>query len=268
MELTLEELLTYLVCPLRFVLDRSQPQKPADELEIRVEATMQSLVAWIYTQGITTRYIPSPLDIQRRWEELWWEGRPKPKPEEVLFGQVELELPGSAVATMLHHLNQHLERLPFAPIASRMPFTLRLADVAIHGILPAVREIRERIPGQPPHRRLEIVVYRLRSPEYTPASGRIGLDGDLELSAYAMGFLQLFDRLPNQIRVVDLRTGKEVTTRRDRTSLLRFEGVVTMLASALKANVHHPRPGAHCLRCPYTDPCLGWRLQADVPGDR
>lgn len=243
---------------MRYTFRKAAPQTKQTENE-RLDAIFTTLIRWIYTQGMNSGQLPSVVEIERRFEELWWEGKPKPTAGSVLFGTYEAEFVPLHVLTMLHKLTTHLRNNSnFAVLGVALPFTIRFTGVSLSGIMPVVREVTLARPTSHASvpRRLELVVYRVQS----GLSQGFMLASDLELSAYALAFRDTFARKEDAIRTVELRSGKERLTTRSPSDLRRLEGTVRMVAAAMQANLHHPRPGPHCLRCPYQIPCLEWRL--------
>lgn len=247
MELTLDQIHTYLACPLKYQLKYQVGIDGENSESIKYREAVHKTISYFYFSIMGGR-IPTAKQMKDKWASLWSEqienkGDFLLKPK-MTQSQSKLNIQGFETIHNFYNLNKDE---PGIPIAVDHEFRVPIAGVTITGKFELIRETIDKSRST---RFIEIVDYKTGN---EVDSFLVGHDINISVASYA--FRNLFQAKEDRLTYHYLKTGKEIYTSRDDKEFDRLKKVIQGVAEGITKGHLYPRHTFMCKSCPVKDAC-------------
>lgn len=241
MRLSIEDVLTYIECPMKYV--HSKEEKTLSLKEEFDEKLHKTIYAFYF--NAKNGKSSTKNDIRKKWGSLWYKAQTK---EEILFSNSnternEMGMRGAALIDIFHTSTVDT---PVAPLIIGQEYTVPIGEHYLNGNIELIREVREK--GR---RVIELVDFR--TDDVLP--DEFVTRYDLAITAQSYAFRKLFAAKEGRIILHYLRRNKIYVTSRDKKSFTNYELIVNQVASSIAAKHFYPKYSLACKGCPYQRQC-------------
>lgn len=254
MEISINEIHTYLSCPLKYQLEHVDKMKMTTPKSVLFKQGIHKTISY-YFHAALNGWIPKLAQMKDKWANTWKEatqttvdlfdvrnatynarGR---KPEDKLSTQ------GLEMIYNFYHFNKDN---PGNIIAVDLDYRVPIGDVTVTGKFELIREIVDAQDGK---RYIEIVDFKTSSDEVEPFL----VKNDFNLTVASYAFRNLFQSKEDRIKYHYLKTGRDIIITKDENDYKRMKAIVTGVANSIKSESFYPRQTHMCKVCEFKDLC-------------
>lgn len=261
MEITIDELKTYIHCPAQYQF-RHKMNVPEDTPEnIAYSKALHRTIHYFY-YSVLGGFVPSPKQMKDKWAKIWNEeqdihfdftrdfltehiaentARQRTHEEQMKKKTIQ----GFELIHNFHHFNKNNVGIP---IAVDHEFKVPIGPVTVVGNFELIREVEDERDGK---KYVEIVDFKT-GPDNR---GDFLKDNDLIMTIMSYAFRNLFQSSEDRLVYNHIKTGKQSYTYRNDNDYKRMEAIVTSVAEGILAKNYIPRETFMCRACPFQDEC-------------
>jgi CRISPR/Cas system-associated exonuclease Cas4 (RecB family) len=263
MELNLNELHSYLECPLKYKFVHKDESSIAKTNSIIFKEAIHKTISFFFF-SVMNGTLPSLGQMKEKWSAMWEETyNPRSMIDEILSvhpsfhykqkGNVQQKDPESTKyqmsgIEMIYNFYRFNKDNPGNIIGVDLPYRVALDDVTIIGSFELVREIIDSTSGK---RYIEIVDFKTGTDTIDPFL--VKHDLDLSLASYA--FRELFQSTEDHVKYHYLKTGRDIIIHKQESDFARMKSIIGGVKQGIQAELHYPRQSHMCKACSYKDMC-------------
>lgn len=252
MELTLDQIHTYLHCPLKYQIRHEQGVSGGIGGTVFYKEAVHKAISYFYFSLMGER-MPTPKQMKDKWAYLW-AGSQTEDTNDFLLKERQYQAPNkhSKLNTqgfeMIHNFYHMNKDDPGIPIAVDHEYRVPIANVMVVGNFEL---IREKLDKSLSTRFIEIVDFKTGNDAVDPFL----IKHDMNLSIASYAFQNLFQSREDRLTYYYLKTGKEIYTQRDDSDFARLEKTVHGVAEGIAKKHFYPNHNFMCKSCPVKDVC-------------
>jgi CRISPR/Cas system-associated exonuclease Cas4 (RecB family) len=261
MELTLDQIHTYLQCPALYDFKYGMNLEGEESDTIAYSKSLHKTVSYFYFT-LMSGMIPTAKQMKDKWASIWNEHkngladitesllkerqykRDRPKMDKQIVQGMEA----------IHNFYHFNKDNPGTPIAVDHEYRVPIAGVTIKGKFEL---IRESIDKSTSNRFIEIVDFKTGN----EATDAFLINHDLNLTMMSYAFRNLFQSEEDRLVLSYLKSGKEIYVSRSDKEFDRMKAVVEGVAEGLTNKRFYPRQTFMCKSCPFKNVCDVARFQ-------
>lgn len=257
MELSLNEIHSYLNCPTEFEFRYRTGVEMEDTDSIKYKKAIHKTISYLYFSAMGG-FLPSAKQMKDKWATIWTESSQGKKDltETILKERKWQEQYGAKRADkhiiqgyeLIHNFYHFNKENIGIPIAVDHEFRVPIAGVTVTGKFEL---IRESIDKSSPNRFIEIVDFKTGS----EATDMFLVNNDLNLTVMSYAFRNLFQAKEDRLTYSYLKTGKEIYTSRTDKHYDRMKAIVEGVAEGIANKRFYPRQTFMCKTCPFKEVC-------------
>lgn len=256
MELTLDQIHTYLQCPASYNFKYGMSLDGEESTTIAYSKALHKTVSYFYF-NLMGGLLPSAKQMKDKWATLWNEHKNGPTDltdvllKERLWKSNRKETIDKQIVQgmeAIHNFYHFNKDNPGTPIAVDHEFRVPIAGVTIKGKFEL---IRESIDKSTSNRFIEIVDFKTGN----EATDLFLVNHDLNLTIMSYAFRNLFQSEEDRLTFSYLKTGKEIYTLRSDKEFDRMKAVIAGVAEGIANNRFYPRQTFMCKSCPFKNTC-------------
>ena len=260
MELTIEELYSYIQCPLRYKLTHKDnlPDKSDYKNAILFSKGIHQVVSYFYYEVMQGR-MPTLRQMRDKWAHYYYEifeddARTKENfltPRTKIDNQRIQQLLTRGYETVYAFYAEKKDD-PGIPIAVNYPYRIVFDDNLI--IKGEFELIRENIDKKAQTRFIEIVDFKTNGYTKDTTDGFF-LRHDIRASLMYTAFHELFQTHPDRFVFDYVGTPHTVALNRNQNELNRLKTILKGVSNGIKNEDFYPRQSFTCKTCPMKDYC-------------
>lgn len=257
MELTLDEIHTYLRCPAEYQFKHAMKLSAEDALSVKYNKAIHKTINYFF-YSVMGGWVPSSKQMKDKWATLWNEAKEgKPDLTDTLLKQRTYNEKRKSMTTdkqiiqgfeLIHNFYHHNKDDYGIPIAVDHEFRVPIAGITVTGKFEL---IRESIDKSSPNRFIEIVDFKSGN----EATDMFLVNNDLSLSIMSYAFRNLFQATEDRLTLSYLKTGKEIYTGRGEKHYDRMKATIEGVAEGIANKRFYPRQSYQCKTCAFKDTC-------------
>lgn len=257
-ELGMDEVYTFLQCPLKYKLQHIHEIPSEDEYKNTVlySKGIHQVISYFYNEVVQGR-MPTLRQMRDKWANYYYsifEADKKTK-ETFLLSRTGIDqqrvqqILNRGMETVYKFYNENKEN-PGVPIAVNYPFRIVIdKDVVLKGEFELIRERKE---GN--NRFIEIVDFKTSNTK-TDASNGFFLRHDLRATAMFFAFQELFQSKPDRFIFDYIGSDTQLCLYRDENEVKRLHSVLKGVANSIRNNDFYPRQSFMCKSCSMMNSC-------------
>lgn len=255
MELKLDQLHTYLQCPLKYQLkyEKGLEGEAADSMIYK--DAVHKTISYFYFSLMGQR-LPTGKQMKDKWANLWAgnvtddigefllkerAATKRSRPDK--YGKMNIQ--GFEMVHNFYHINKDD---PGIPIAVDHEYRVPIGGITLVGKFELIREKLDKTLGT---RFIEIVDFKTGSDLVDPFL----IKHDINLTVASYAFQNLFQSREDRLTYHYLKTGKEIHTSRDANEFARLEKIVYGVAEGIARKHFFPNHNFMCKTCPVQSVC-------------
>jgi RecB family exonuclease len=255
MELSLDQIHTYLHCPTEynFKYEKNLSQEEPDS--IKYKRAIHKTISYLYFSAMGG-FLPSAKQMKDKWASLWGEEKDGKKnltdtilKERTYLSRIsstdKYTVQGMELIHNFYHYNKENHGIP---IAVDHEFRVPIAGVTVTGKFELIRESIDKLS---PTRFIEIVDFKTGN----EATDMFLVNNDFNLTVMSYAFRNLFQAKEDRLTYNYLKTGKEIHTSRTEKDFDRMKAIVEGVAEGIANKRFYPRQTFMCKSCPFKDTC-------------
>lgn len=257
-ELGMDEIYTFLQCPLKYQLEHIHkiPSENDYKSAVLYSKGIHQAIAYFYNEVMQGK-MPTLRQMRDKWASYYYSifGEDKRTKENFLLART-----GTDQQRMQQILNRGMEAIyafyaenkdnPGVPIAVNYPFRIAIdKDIILTGEFELIRERKENNT-----RFIEIVDFKT-SNNKTDASSGFFLRHDLRATAMFYAFQELFNSKPDRFIFDYIGTDTQLSLYRDENEVKRLRRVLKGVSNSIKNEDFYPRQSFMCKTCPMMSSC-------------
>lgn len=261
MELTIDEIKTYLHCPAQYQFKHVLSLGNDTSEGIAYSKALHRTVQYMYYSAMGG-FMPSAKQMKDKWAKVWNEeqdihfdftrdfltehvaentGRKRSHEQAMKQRTVK----GYQMIHNFHHYNKDNLGIP---IAVDHEFRVPIAGVTVIGNFEL---IRETLDTEENNRFIDIVDFKTG----TDNRGEFLKDNDLVMTIMSYAFRNIFQSDEDRLVFNYIGNGKESYTYRDEKDYRRMETIIASVAEGIQRGDYHPRETFMCQQCPFQAEC-------------
>jgi CRISPR/Cas system-associated exonuclease Cas4 (RecB family) len=256
MELTIDQLYTYLQCPLKFQLKYVMGIEGEESKNTQYKEALHKTISYFYFSLMGQR-MPTAKQMKDKWVSIWTENKIEDKSDFLLrerkangIGRQETAKLNMQGYEMIHNFYQLNKDEPGIPIAVDHEYRVSIADIIITGKFELIKETIDKTSLT---RFIEIVDYKTGNNAIEVDPFLINHDMNITLASYA--FRNLFQAKEDRLTYHYLKNSKEIYTSRNENEFNRLKKVIDGVAEGITQGHFYPRHDFMCKVCPVKDVC-------------
>lgn len=263
MEISLDEIHTYLACPLKYQMQHIDKMGSTPIKAVLYKKAIHKTI-YHYFFAAMNGWIPKLSQMKDKWANVWEEtmgdgrnpiddllsvrlpkmenhkGRTFQRPPEDKMRIAGLE--------MIHNFYHFNKDNPGNIIAVDMDYRVPIGGLIVTGKFELIREIVDSQDGK---RYIEIVDFKTTDDAVDPFL--IKNDFNLTIASYA--FRNLFQATEDRVKYHYMKTGKDIIIQKNENDFKRMKAVINGIAEAIKGGHFYPRQSFMCKTCEMKDLC-------------
>lgn len=254
MELSLDQIQTYLHCPAEYMFKYEKNIPAEDPTNTKYKKAIHKTVNYFYFSALGG-FVPSAKQMKDKWATIWREASEGPiDASKLLFQSKRREeasrtdkqiIQGYEMIHNFYHFNKDSVGIP---IAVDHEFRVPIGGVTVTGTFELIRESLDKTS---PNRFIEIVDFKTGS----EPTDMFLVNNDLNLTVMSYAFRNLFKAKEDRLTYSYLKTGKEIYTSRNERDYDRMKATVLGVAEGIANKRFYPRQTFMCKSCPFKDVC-------------
>jgi len=249
MNLTQDEIFTYLECPVKYALKYNAKIEPEEQTLKQQYSEALHTTIYNFWHKILDGHRVSSDELKAKWESLWFKSHNINKMD-IIYGtkndKVEL---GNKGHQILQSFMRNLQGNPGVPICVAKSIMAPIGDHMLTGNIELVREVKEN-----EMRILEVIDYKTGD----TMPDQMSADRDLALTIQSYLFRRAFQAREQRLVYYYLKHGKPIYTIRDSQHFRTLMATVDSVAKAIENEIYYPRQAFTCKVCTYREYCDGW----------
>lgn len=259
LELTMDDVYTYMECPLKYRLKNIDKIPSGDEYKTSIlySKGIHQTISFFYYEVMQGR-LPTIREMGDKWSSYYYsifkeDARTK---DNFLLGRT-----GTDHQRTEQILNRGMETIyafysenkknPGVPIAVNYPFRIAISDdLILKGEFELIREITDKDNK----RYVEIVDFKT-SRNKTDASSGFFLRHDLRATAMFLAFQQQFNSSPDRFVFDYVGTDSQFSLYRDQNEINRLRSALKGIRNGIIQEDFYPRQSFMCKSCPMMNYC-------------
>lgn len=261
MELTVDEIYTYLQCPLKYRLTHIEgiPDKSDYKNAHLYSKGIHQTISYFYYEILNKGQLPTVKQLYDKWASYYYEIFEEDKRTKDNFLQPRTKIDNQRITQLLNRGYEAIASFykenkdnPGVPIAINYPFRVVFDENLV--IKGDFELIRENIDKKLQTRFIEIVDFKTNG--YTnDSSNAFQLRHDLRASIMYYAFIELFQKSPDRFLFDYIGTPHSISLFRNQNELNRMKSVLKGVSNGIKNGDFYPRQSFMCKSCPMKDYC-------------
>lgn len=257
MELTLDQIHTYLQCPASYHFKYGLNLDGEKESNtIAYSKALHKTISYFYF-NLMGGLLPSAKQMKDKWASIWKEHKDGAiNPTDMLLKErkyldrIKSSTDKQVIQGMeaIHNFYHFNKDNPGTPIAVDHEFRVPIAGVTIEGKFELIRESIDKATS---NRFIEIVDFKTGN----DATDMFLVDHDLNLTVMSYAFRNLFQSEEDRLTLSYLKSGKEIYTLRSDKEFDRMKATIEGVAEGIANNRIYPRQTFMCKSCPFKGIC-------------
>lgn len=256
MELTLEQIHTYLQCPAAYQFKYEHGIEAEEPESVKYKRAVHKTVNFMYFSVLGGR-MPTAKQMKDKWATIWQQEKEGGIDlTEHLLRERITNSPKQGKGDkhiiqgyeMIHNFYHYNKDNIGVPIAVDHEFRVPIAGITIRGNFEL---IRETVDKSSPNRFIEIVDFKTGN----EATDMFLVKNDFNLTVMSYAFRNLFQATEDRLTYSYLKTGKEIYTERGEKDFDRMKAVIEGVAEGIANKRFYPRQTFMCKSCPFRDTC-------------
>ena len=254
MELTLDQIHTYLHCPAEYRFKYEMGIPMDDHVSVKYKKAIHRTINYLYFSVLGGR-MPTSKQMKDKWATLWAEETAAiPELSEFLLR----ERPRQSAPKVDKHITQGFELIHNfyhynkdnigIPIAVDHEFRVPVGGVTIKGNFELIKETIDKSNS---NRFIEIVDFKTGN----EATDMFLVNNDLNLSLMSYAFRNLFQGEEDRLTLNYIKSGKEIYTSRTEKDFDRMKAIIEGVAEGIANKRFYPRQSFMCKSCPFKEVC-------------
>lgn len=261
MELTIDEIKTYLHCPAQYRFKHMMNLGKDSSESIAYSKALHKTVQYMYYSAMGG-FIPTAKQMKDKWSKVWNEeqeihfdftrdfltehvaentGRKRSHEQAMKKRTVK----GYQMIHNFHHYNKDTLGVP---IAVDHEFRVPIGDNVIIGNFELIREY---VDTDGNNRFIDIVDFKTG----TDNRGDFLKNNDLVMTIMSYAFRKIFESEEDRLVFSYIGSGKETYTERNDNDYRRMQYIVESVAKGIEREDFHPRETFMCQQCPFKEEC-------------
>lgn len=258
-ELSMDDIHTYLSCPTKYQLTKIHDVPSGDDLKSAVlySKGIHQTISYFYYEVMQGR-LPTLRQMRDKWAHYYYDIFEDDKRNKDNF---LLARTGTDHQRMRQILNRGMEAVyafyaenkdnPGTPIAVNYPFRIAVdEELILTGEFELIREATD----EDGRRFVEIVDFKTSNTK-TDASSGFFLRHDLRATAMHFAFQELFQSTPDRFVFDYIGTDKRLSLYRDENEIKRLKSVLKGVRNGIQQEDFYPRQSFMCKTCPMMNYC-------------
>ena len=254
MELSLDQIHTYLQCPTEYDFKYNKGIVAEDSDSVKYRKALHKTISYMYF-SMMGGWTPSQKQMKDKWATLW---------KEVKEGELDISEHLLKERTynqrraadkhsvqgyeMIHNFYHYNKENHGVPIAVDHEFRVPIAGVTITGNFEL---IRETVDKSSPNRFIEIVDFKTGN----QATDMFFVNNDLNLTVMSYAFRNLFQAKEDRLTYSYLKTGNQIYTSRTDKQFDRMKATIEGVAEGIANKRFYPRQTFMCGACVFKSAC-------------
>jgi RecB family exonuclease len=258
MELTLDQIHTYLQCPASYYFKYGMNLDGEESNTIAYSKALHKTVSYFYF-NLMGGLLPTAKQMKDKWASIWSEHKDgKQNLTEFLLKEHGNEFTKHKPKTTdkqtvtgmeaIHNFYHYNKDNPGTPIAVDHEFRVPIAGVTIKGKFELIREAIDKSTS---NRFIEIVDFKTGN----DATDMFLVNHDLNLTIMSYAFRNLFQSEEDRLTLSHLKSGKEIYTLRSDKEFDRMKATIEGVAEGIANKRFYPRQTFMCKSCPFKNTC-------------
>lgn len=258
MELTMDDIYTFIQCPLKYKLEKIDNIPNSDEYKSGVlfSKGIHQVISYFYNEIMQGR-IPSLVQMRDKWASYYYSifEEDKRTKKNFLFGRT-----GNDIQRTEQILNRGYEAIyafyaenkdnPGVPIAVNYPFRIAISEnLILKGEFELIRE--REVDGK---KYIEIVDFKTARNK-SNVSSDFFIRHDLKATSMFYAFQKQFNSSPDRFIFDYVGTDKQYSLYRDKNEINRLKSVLKGVKNGILHEDFYPRQSFMCKSCPMLDYC-------------
>lgn len=252
MEITIDELYTYLHCPAKYDFKFNQQMEAKEQQSILFKEALHKTIYYFFFSVMNER-MPTLAQLKDKWAHTYLEvfGETFDKNDIFKTTQVQknrrdpLQIKGIEMLHNFYHFNKDN---PGVPIAVNQEYRVPVGNLVIKGTFELVREIVDPANGR---RYIELVDFKTtdKSLDY------FAVKNDLSLTIASFAFRNLFRAKEDRTKYHYMNTGRDIIVPKDERDYKRLEAIVSGVSRGIVEQHYYPRQTYMCRTCEFKEIC-------------
>lgn len=259
-EITVDELYTFLSCPLRYKL--THINKIPDESEYKNNVLfskgIHQVISYFYTEIMQER-MPSLKQLRDKWASYYYSIFEEDKKTKENFLLARTAADHKRIQNFLNKgyeiiyafYNENKDN-PGTPIAVSYPFRIAIdKDIVLTGEFELIREVKDE---EKQTRFIEVVDFKTSGHKNDSENGFF-LRHDIRATIMFFAFEQLFGNKPDRFIFDYVNTNHQLKLRRDNNEFNRLKAILKGIKNSIHNEDFYPRQSFMCKSCPMLTYC-------------
>lgn len=257
MELSLDQIHTYLHCPAEYQFKYEHGIEAEEPDSIKYKRAVHKTVNFMYFSVLGGR-LPTAKQMKDKWAAIWAEEKEtsfdltehllKERDMKTRYGGRSSDKHMVQGYEMIHNFYHYNKEDIGTPIAVDHEFRVPIAGITITGNFELIRETVDKSSA---NRFIEIVDFKTGN----EATDMFLVNNDLNLTVMSYAFRNLFQAKEDRLTYSYMKTGKEIHTQRGEKDFDRMKAVIEGVAEGIANKRFYPRQTFMCKACPFRDTC-------------
>lgn len=261
MEITVDQILTYLECPMKYKMKYVYGIKEEKDLKIEFRKALHQITFFYYT-SLLNGNMPTMKIMKNKWSHIWSAAFDEVgKVEDFLLKPRRYSGKGMAIRSeakeakfnrdgfeMIHNFYMNHTEKKFVPILINQDYRFSFDDITVIGNFELIREILDIESGS---RFIDIVDIKTSS----STMSSFLLENDLRSTMASYAFREVFKGKEDRICFHYMKNGEETFTRRSEKDFNRMKAIVKDVVKCIQQEVFYPRQTFLCSSCPFEKEC-------------
>lgn len=259
LELSMDDVYTFLECPMKYQLTKIHEIPSGDDYKSAVlySKGIHQTISYFYYEVMQGK-LPTLRQMRDKWANYYYSIFEDDKKTKDNF---LLARTGTDLQRTRQILNRGMEAIyafyaenkdnPGTPIAVNYPFRIAVSDdLILTGEFELIREFTDANNN----RQIEIVDFKTSNTK-TDASAGFFLRHDLRATAMFYAFQEIFQSKPDRFVFDYIGTDKRLSLYRDENEIKRLQSVLKGVSNGIKEENFYPRQSFMCKTCPMMNYC-------------
>lgn len=263
MEINLNEVHTYLSCPLKYQLQNIDKIKVTPPKAVLYKQAVHKTIYFFFFSAMNG-FIPTLAQMKDKWANVWAETmQDTPSPiEDILsvrastrdrnagrsFAKAPEDKLKIAGLEMIYNFYSFNKGNPGNIIAVDLDYRVPIGGLTINGKFELIREIVDAQDGK---RYIEIVDFKTTDDAVDPFL----VKNDFNLTVASYAFRNLFQGKEDRVKYHYMKTGRDIIITKNDNDFNRMKAVMNGVADSIEGDHFYPRQTFMCKTCEMKDVC-------------
>jgi CRISPR/Cas system-associated exonuclease Cas4 (RecB family) len=261
MEITVDQIHTYLNCPLKYRFKHVDGMNVQEVKNVRFKKAVHKTISYFFLSVMSGR-LPSLANMKDKWANTWEElgGGSMNGIQDLLSVSQSLMKKESRYKDqedykyritgfeMIHNFYQFNKDNPGSIIGVDLDYRVPIGDAIVIGKFELIREIVDASDGK---RYIEIVDFKASSDDIDPFL----VKNDLSMGIASYAFRNLFGSAEDRLKYHYLKTGRDIIITKRENDFERMKATVNGVHTSITNKLLYPRQTHMCKVCEFKDVC-------------